>query len=80
MTIFLALENSDNFGGAKQKIASILKVPATSIKLFTSTDTSAGELQDAASVDSFVENDAILYMVLKKEGSDAWEVRHCLVS
>lgn len=74
-TIFLVLEKSDSFGGAKQKLASIINVPATSIKLYTSTDTSAGDLQDAASVDNFVENDNVLYMILKKEGSEAWEVR-----
>eukprot|EP00631_Chrysoreinhardia_giraudii_P006688 CAMPEP_0197423460 /NCGR_PEP_ID=MMETSP1170-20131217/21810_1 /TAXON_ID=54406 /ORGANISM="Sarcinochrysis sp, Strain CCMP770" /LENGTH=99 /DNA_ID=CAMNT_0042950883 /DNA_START=27 /DNA_END=326 /DNA_ORIENTATION=- len=72
-TIFLALEKSDNFGGVKQKLADIAKVPATSIKLFTSTDASGGDLQDGASVDNFVENDAVLYMILKKDGSDAWE-------
>lgn len=72
-TIFLVLEKSDSFGGAKQKLSSIIDVPASSIKLYT---TDATDLQDTASVDTFLENDAIVHMVLKKEGSDAWEVRH----
>jgi len=33
----------------------------------------AGDLQDASYVDQFLENDSVLYMVFKKEGSDAWE-------
>mmetsp|Transcript_13854 Transcript_13854/g.18500 ORF Transcript_13854/g.18500 Transcript_13854/m.18500 type:complete len:106 (+) Transcript_13854:76-393(+) len=72
-TIFVTVEKSDNFLSLKQKLTDIISVPASSIKLFASKDESVGDLQDTAFLDSFIENDAVLYMILKQENSEAWE-------
>mmetsp|Transcript_19800 Transcript_19800/g.61024 ORF Transcript_19800/g.61024 Transcript_19800/m.61024 type:complete len:100 (+) Transcript_19800:99-398(+) len=72
-TIFLNVEKSDSFGGIKAKIGEIIDVPATSVRLFTTPDMATGETVDTAFVDNFVESDAVLYMILKKEGSESWE-------
>mmetsp|Transcript_15064 Transcript_15064/g.45601 ORF Transcript_15064/g.45601 Transcript_15064/m.45601 type:complete len:105 (-) Transcript_15064:117-431(-) len=72
-TIFLTVEKSDTALSVKQKLGEIVDVGASSIKLFTAKDDAGSEFQDTAYVDTFVDNDAVLYMVLKKDGSDAWE-------
>ncbi|KAJ1448595.1 hypothetical protein M885DRAFT_574066 [Pelagophyceae sp. CCMP2097] len=71
-TIFLNVEKSDSFGVVKQKISDILHQPSAGIKLFTAPDAGAGDLQDTAFVDTFLESDAILYMTFQKDGG-AWE-------
>ena len=73
-TIFLNVEKSDNFAGVKQKLSGIMNGPGASIKLYTTTDVASGDLQDNAHVDNFLKNDAVVYMTLKKDGSEAWEV------
>lgn len=72
-TIFLNVEKSDSFGGVKQKIGEILDVPATSVRLSTTNDMATGEVVDTAFVDNFVESDAVLYMILQKDGGGSWE-------
>ena len=42
------------------------------MRLFT-TPEEKDETMDTAFVDNFVDSDAVLYMILKKEGSESWE-------
>ena len=72
-TIFLNVEKSDCFLGVKAKIAAIIDTLPTSIKLFAGSEAGSADIQDSAFVDSFVESDAVLFMVLKKEGSETFE-------
>eukprot|EP00617_Octactis_speculum_P013465 CAMPEP_0185763188 /NCGR_PEP_ID=MMETSP1174-20130828/22145_1 /TAXON_ID=35687 /ORGANISM="Dictyocha speculum, Strain CCMP1381" /LENGTH=103 /DNA_ID=CAMNT_0028445199 /DNA_START=13 /DNA_END=324 /DNA_ORIENTATION=- len=70
-TIFLHVEPQDNFMVLKQKCAEINNVPPSSVLLIEGE--TKRELADLASVsDSEIENDAVLFLVLKKE-SGAWE-------
>jgi len=69
-TIFLNTDPTETIASLKAKLASLNKVPAANLRLLS------GEavLDDAKSVgDSKIENDAVVFLVHKKEGSDAWE-------
>ena len=43
------------------------------MRLSTTNDMATGEVVDTAFVDNFVESDAVLYMILKKDGTESWE-------
>lgn len=45
------------------------------MRLSTTNDMATGEVVDTAFVDNFVESDAVLYMILQKDGGGSWEAR-----
>lgn len=66
-TIFLSVEPSDNGASIKKKISSITKSPVDSIRLLSNPDHRVLE-DDKTIADNKIENDHIVYWVLKKEG------------
>eukprot|EP00640_Fibrocapsa_japonica_P005285 CAMPEP_0113941342 /NCGR_PEP_ID=MMETSP1339-20121228/7281_1 /TAXON_ID=94617 /ORGANISM="Fibrocapsa japonica" /LENGTH=102 /DNA_ID=CAMNT_0000945457 /DNA_START=91 /DNA_END=399 /DNA_ORIENTATION=+ /assembly_acc=CAM_ASM_000762 len=72
-TVFLHVEKSDNFAVLKQRCGEVINVNPSCIALYATPDKSK-ELVDMATVgDQQIENDSVIYMVTKKEGTESWE-------
>eukprot|EP01118_Nematostelium_gracile_P001446 TRINITY_DN1148_c0_g1_i1.p1 TRINITY_DN1148_c0_g1~~TRINITY_DN1148_c0_g1_i1.p1 ORF type:complete len:101 (+),score=30.72 TRINITY_DN1148_c0_g1_i1:99-401(+) len=71
-TIFLSVDSTDTILEVKKKISSVIKTPVDNIKLLSETERK--EFPDEKTLgDLQVDNDAIVYWVQKKEGTDEWE-------
>ena len=74
VTMFISAEMaSDTVHDLRARVNLITKVPTTDIKFFIDE---LGEVQvddNKTLKDQKIENDMVLYMILKKEGSDEWE-------
>jgi len=68
-TIFLHTEPTDTIGDVKEKLSTIIKVGVDGIRLIVNVP-----LEDARSLlDLKIENDSVLFMVFKKEGTNEYE-------
>lgn len=77
-TIFLHVEPSDTFAALKSKLAEVYSVPPSTCGLFIYKDVDGApkevELMDLSTIgDQEIQNDAVLLLALKKDGSDAYE-------
>lgn len=71
-TIFLSVDSNDTITEVKKKISSIIKTSADNIKLLSESERK--EYPDEKTLgDLKVDNEAILYWVQKKDGTDEWE-------
>jgi len=71
-TIFLYAEPTDTIVDVKRKISAIVKTPTDKLRVVHPT--SRAILDDnKALADYKIENDAIVYFIQKKEGSEDWE-------
>eukprot|EP01114_Cavostelium_apophysatum_P007018 TRINITY_DN1867_c0_g1_i1.p1 TRINITY_DN1867_c0_g1~~TRINITY_DN1867_c0_g1_i1.p1 ORF type:complete len:103 (-),score=26.57 TRINITY_DN1867_c0_g1_i1:84-392(-) len=71
-TIFLYAEPSDTIATIKKKISSITKSPVDTIRLLSHPDHVVLE-DDKTLGDKGIENEGIVYWVLKKSGTDSYE-------
>ncbi|CAM9336869.1 unnamed protein product [Heterosigma akashiwo] len=67
------VESNNTFSDIKQRVGEILSIDSSCVALYL--DSKKGdELVDLATVgDRELQNDQVIYMVTKKEGTDSWE-------
>mmetsp|Transcript_28738 Transcript_28738/g.37718 ORF Transcript_28738/g.37718 Transcript_28738/m.37718 type:complete len:104 (+) Transcript_28738:54-365(+) len=72
-TFFMHVESSNTFADIKQRVGEILTIDSSCVALYLDTK-KADELVDLATVgDRELQNDQVIYMVTKKEGTESWE-------
>ena len=73
-TLFLYAELAvDTVHDLRAKVNLVTKVPTSDIKFFIDKEGEIPMDENKTLADQKIENDSLLYMVYKKEGSDEWE-------
>lgn len=72
-TMFLYTEPQDTVHDLRAKVNHITKVPTTDVKFFIDTEGEVPVDENKTLADQKIQNEDVLYMIYRKEGSDEWE-------